>query len=70
MVRNIYGRQNQVQGRPRLLIATRNPSNFWFIMALLKATVLSGKFNAAYSIVDNSLADLPMLGDEELESGG
>lgn len=39
-------------------------------MALLKATVLSGKFNAAYSIVDNSLADLPMLGDEELESGG
>ncbi|KUL83280.1 hypothetical protein ZTR_09153 [Talaromyces verruculosus] len=49
-------------------LATKNPGDFLSIMALLKATLLSGKFNSAYSTVDNNLVDLPMLGDEELES--
>lgn len=49
-------------------LATKNPGDFLAIMALLKAMLLSGKFNSAYSTVDNNLVDLPMLGDEELES--
>lgn len=47
---------------------TKNSGDFRSVMALLKATLLSGKFNSAYSTVDNSLVDLPMLGDEELEN--
>lgn len=51
-----------------LELATKTPGNIMSIMALLKATLLGGKFKAAYSTVDNSLVDLPMLSDEELES--
>lgn len=49
-------------------LSTKNPGDFRSVMALLKAALLSGKFNSAYSTVDNSLVDLPMLGDEELEN--
>lgn len=49
-------------------LSMKNPGDFRSVMALLKAALLSGKFNSAYSTVDNSLVDLPMLGDEELEN--
>ncbi|KAJ5598724.1 hypothetical protein N7537_008808 [Penicillium hordei] len=49
-------------------LATKNPGDFGFIMGLLKAMALSGKFNSAYSTVDNDLVGLPILSDEELEN--
>ncbi|KAH7124800.1 hypothetical protein EDB81DRAFT_847043 [Dactylonectria macrodidyma] len=45
----------------------KDPSNFGLILPLFKASLLSGKFTATYSSVDNGLVGLPLLDDEHLE---
>ncbi|EXK25216.1 hypothetical protein FOMG_18121 [Fusarium oxysporum f. sp. melonis 26406] len=45
----------------------KNPTDFKFIFPLLKATILSGQYRAAFPKVDNELVGVPLLMDEELE---
>ncbi|KAH6959498.1 hypothetical protein DER45DRAFT_644746 [Fusarium avenaceum] len=45
----------------------KDPINFNLIFPLLRATILSGKYRAAYPKVDNELVGVPLLTDEELE---
>ncbi|KAI7758719.1 hypothetical protein ACKAV7_003893 [Fusarium commune] len=45
----------------------KDPTDLNLIFRLLKATMLSGKYRAAYPKVDNELVGIPLLTDEELE---
>ncbi|KAH7159273.1 hypothetical protein DER46DRAFT_686656 [Fusarium sp. MPI-SDFR-AT-0072] len=46
---------------------SKDLTNFNLIFPLLRATLLSGKYRAAYTKVDNELVGVPLLTDEELE---
>ncbi|KAF4121450.1 Nucleoside-diphosphate-sugar epimerase [Geosmithia morbida] len=44
-----------------------NPTERKFAYAVLKASILGGKFRASYPEVDNELLGLPLLSDEEID---
>ncbi|KAI5461856.1 hypothetical protein BGZ63DRAFT_454530 [Mariannaea sp. PMI_226] len=46
----------------------KDPSNYGFVFASLKAALLCGQFAAAYPVVDNELVGLPILSEEDLEA--
>lgn len=48
--------------------AAKDPTDFSLILPLLKASLLGGKFDAAYSSVDNGLVGLSVWDDDRLES--
>lgn len=52
----------------RLEAIVKETPSFPNIMAFLKATVLSGKYQAHYQKVDNDLVGLPLLSEKDLES--
>ncbi|KAF5656139.1 hypothetical protein FHETE_11086 [Fusarium heterosporum] len=57
----------QQELREALESLSKDLTNFNLIFRLLRATLLSGKYRAAYPEVNNELVGVPLLTDEELE---
>ncbi|CAI6033718.1 unnamed protein product [Clonostachys chloroleuca] len=48
--------------------ADKNPADFFALYALIKAIMLSGKYETEYREVDNNLIGLVQLTDEDLKA--